>query len=160
MVALPSSGWQAFERLQHSLQNEKYVDAAVLADEEALTDLLDDFTSAEPPADEVDRRYFSLRLNRRRKYRARGRLLVAYSADICRRDAMEKAENPSERAEQKDLLGAVESKASPAEWAILRTLALGVSYSAIADSLGVTAGKVRTEVCRLREAIRIAVAAA
>jgi len=154
----PSSGWWAFERLQRSIQNQNHVDADALANDEALTDLLKDFRPNTPGSKEVRRRFSSLLRNRRRKYRNRNRVLGSVAPEVDRKRPG-RFRNPLAAAEHNDLLQVCRSKVLLADWAVLNNLASGTSYAVIAASMGISKGRIRTQVCRVRATLRATISA-
>ena len=167
----PETGWTAFARLQHSLERKRTCTES-WACEEALTNLLDDFASGIPSPQELKRRFQSLVLNRSRKHRNRARLderhcatngpstnrngePIESTASRDRRIVME----ASELAARRELVSFVRSAVQADDWRSMWRLACGDEYVLVARGRGITAGQLRTRICRLRAVLRKQIAA-
>lgn len=147
MVSPLSPTWAAFGRIQQSIENERFATGDAFADDVALTDLVDDFESGEPPAGEIPRRFHSLRLNRRRKYRCRRKL---YDAPYFCGRPHESAESPAKRVESADEFEWVRRNTCDVEWGTLTRIAAGTSHQALAAIAGVSLVAFRVSLYRLR----------
>ena len=144
-----TSGWQTFERLQHSVDS-RIVTSDTLGGEEALSDLLDDFTADfTPSAEYVERRFRSLRCNRVRKQRHR--ICLLFRAELS-----EQVAAPDKRIDDADELRFVRSQVTSAEWGLFERVSLGFTYDELARDNGVSPGQLRARLCRLRSRLRLA----
>jgi hypothetical protein len=153
-VAL-SSGWQAIHGLQHYLENNKWVDAASLAAEQALTDVLDAFIAVKNVTDaEINRSFHSRRMNRRRRNRHRETLLKDHAEQTIMPSCQERICDASIEAEDRDFWVNFKQNMNATNFAILNRLANGELCSEIALDFGVSAAAIRTKACRAREIAR------
>lgn len=147
-----SPAWAEFDRLQQAVENENFATADALADDAALTDLVGEFEAGEPSTDEIARRYYSLRLNRRRKHRVRRRLFknfVARPAEIRKRE-----ENPTQSVDDADQLAWVRRRVTEPEWRLLLQRAAGEDSANLAKAAGISRGAFRTRAHRLRQRLQ------
>lgn len=144
-----SSAWAVFARFQQSIENDRFAVADSLADEAALTDLVDEFGSGDVSVEQLNRRYYSLRRNRRRKFRCRRRVRdsMAQFAQASQRDHVDEVE-------QQDRLRRASEKLADAEWVIFVRLAEGETVERLARNAGISAGAFRARVFRLRRRLR------
>jgi hypothetical protein len=150
-----SSGWQAIEGLQHNLENNKWLDAASLAAEEALTYVLDAFLSGHVVTDaEINSKFHSRRKNRRRRNRQREKLVKTHAEKSVRLEIEARVSDPSVEVQNIDFLKMVELKMDPSNFTLLKRIADGTGYSQLALELGVSEASLRTKVCRVRENAR------
>lgn len=150
-----SSGWQAIEGLQHYLENNKWLDAASLAAEEALTDVLDAFISGEAVTDaEINRSFHSRRMNRRRRNRQREKLVRKHAHNSIRLELDQRITDAAAEVENVNFLQVLEQKLDACGFNLLRQVADGMGYSQLALGFGMSDAALRTKVCRIRERAR------
>ena len=65
----------------------------------------------------------------------------------------------SELAARRELVSIVRSTVQADDWRRMWRLACGDEYVQVARGLGITAGQLRTRICRLRALLRIQIAA-
>lgn len=153
-----SPAWRAFARLQASVEKNRLVNCDSFADEEALTELADDFKEGEPTLESIERRLFSLLKNRWRKYRRRRGLLRAWLAGAGRRPESDPCVPPERLEELREELVQVNHELDPAEWQSYLRLAEGESIATLAEEAGVSAVNLRVKFHRRRRELLQAVA--
>lgn len=147
-----SSGWQAVQGLQHYLENNKWLDAASHAAEEALTDVLDAFLPGVLVSDaEINRNFHSRHMNRRRRNRQRETLVKEHAEKRVRVELDQRISDASVEVENADFLQAVELKLDAGNFTLLKRIANDTAYRELALELGVSEASLRTKVCRIRE---------
>ena len=146
-----SPAWEAFARLQEVLERKKIIMADVFADEEALTALADSFELGEPSAEELGRRFYSLRRNRRRKHRCRRRLQDAVMTERGRQRDLRITANAFDDRDELEQLKRIVTEDN---WSTFVSLADGTTVGELARVAGIPDVAFRVRLHRLRCQLR------
>jgi hypothetical protein len=131
--------WESYARLQEILDRKRTVDSHAWGLEAGLNRLLQPETSA----DEADRTIRST--SRKERHQA-----------FLRRRYMPRAPviDIQPALEARHVLGIIERKVMPDQWALLLAIANGHAYADVALSWGLAAAAIRARVLRLRRRLR------
>lgn len=145
----PSHPWNDYRRFQAELAACDRVDDRSWGLEAALGKLLDSFGGA-LTEEELDRTVEST--GRKERHRARLRRIFPAAGTSGQPAA------PDARLDARDQLRVAHAQTGTEDWALLRAIGEGTTYGEMASSRGITAGRLRVRVLRLRRGLELVLA--
>ena len=142
-MALPHP-WDAYSALQEELDQRTRIDSETWGLEAALNAIVD----PEVPPQTVKLKRVRAAAARRERHRAHVRVLRVIEGGLSA------SELEFEAAATRETLEFLHSQVSTADWALLESVAEGISYATLAKVRGTTEGSLRVRVSRLRALLR------